>query len=319
MTRDEGDALPDPYPCGWYQVGYTTDVPPGTVVPLRYFGEELVLVRTEGGLARVFGAFCSHLGAHLGYGGTVQGDCIRCPFHAWEYDSSGRCTAVPYAARVPKGASLRAWPTEERSGIVMVWYDPTGAAPRWEPPSLEEYGRPGWTDYQRHQRTVRTNVAEIVENVFDVAHGQFVHQNDRGNSPAVADFAFGDEQVTVTFDLDLPLVGGKTRQVVTIRDLGIVVNRANGYGAKAFFSTYTPIDPGTLDVRFSFVTPESLPDDPSGEISRRSAEATVALFEQDIPIWEHKVYRAHPKLCPEDGPIGRYRQWAKRFYVDVPV
>ncbi len=78
--------------------------------------------------------------------------------------------------------------------------------------------------------------------------------------------------------------------------------------------SYTPVDRSTLDVHFSFVTPETLPDDPTGEISRRSAATTVALFYQDIPIWEHKMFRANPLLCAGDGPIGRYRKWARQFY-----
>jgi 3-ketosteroid 9alpha-monooxygenase subunit A len=40
----------------------------------------------------------------------------------------------------------------------------------------------------------------------------------------------------------------------------------------------------------------------------------VALFEQDIPIWEHKTYRTQPLLCNGDGPIGAYRKWANQFY-----
>jgi len=85
-------------------------------------------------------------------------------------------------------------------------------------------------------------------------------------------------------------------------------------GSKSFIVSYTPIDQTTLDVHFSFVTPESLPDDPTGEISRRSAATTVELFYQDIPIWEHKTFRVNPLLCSGDGPIGRYRKWARQFY-----
>ena len=38
-------------------------------------------------------AYCPHLGAHLGHGGIINGECIECPFHAWRWktdvDSSG--------------------------------------------------------------------------------------------------------------------------------------------------------------------------------------------------------------------------------------
>ena len=66
----------------WYQVAWADDVPPGTTRPLQYFGEELVLWRGHDGVLRLFDAFCPHLGAHMGYGGWVEGrDELVCPFH----------------------------------------------------------------------------------------------------------------------------------------------------------------------------------------------------------------------------------------------
>jgi 3-ketosteroid 9alpha-monooxygenase subunit A len=304
------------YPRGWFFVGYSSDLAPGEVGPIRYFDQELVLFRAEEGAPHVFDAFCAHLGAHLGFGGRVQNGCIRCPFHAWEYDESGRCVHIPYAEKIPKGASVNAWPTEERSGLILVWHDPAKAPPAWSPPELTEFGEVGWTDYQRYQITVQTSIDEVVENIFDLAHGQFVHQNDNGNSVPTVGYDFDDHSATVTFENDLALLGGKTHHVTTLNELGINVNRATGVGSKSFVVSYTPVDPSTLDVHFSFVTPEALPDDPTGEISRRSAATTVELFYQDIPIWEHKMFRANPLLCAGDGPIGRYRKWARQFYDD---
>jgi hypothetical protein len=36
--------------------------------------------------------------------------------------------------------------------------------------------------------------------------------------------------------------------------------------------------------------------------------------EQDIPIWENKVYLDAPILCDGDGPIAKYRKWFQQFY-----
>jgi hypothetical protein len=35
---------------------------------------------------------------------------------------------------------------------------------------------------------------------------------------------------------------------------------------------------------------------------------------QDFPIWENKRYMPVPALARGDGPVGKYRQWAKQFY-----
>ncbi|HVM63785.1 MAG TPA: Rieske 2Fe-2S domain-containing protein, partial [Acidimicrobiales bacterium] len=69
-----------PYPDGWYLLCESAAVGKGDVVPLRYFGRDLVLYRTEQGRAVVVDAHCPHMGAHLGYGGVVDGEGIRCPF-----------------------------------------------------------------------------------------------------------------------------------------------------------------------------------------------------------------------------------------------
>ena len=61
------------YPRGWFVIGVSTELAPGDVRPIRYFGREMVLYRSESGAAIVHDAFCPHLGAHLGHGGKVIG------------------------------------------------------------------------------------------------------------------------------------------------------------------------------------------------------------------------------------------------------
>ena len=96
-----------PFPRGWFRVAYADEIAPGEVKRLQYFGRELVLFRTESGVAQVFDAHCPHLGAHFGVGGTVVGENIRCPFHHWEFGTDGVCTKVR-GARSPKPTSFRA-------------------------------------------------------------------------------------------------------------------------------------------------------------------------------------------------------------------
>ena len=80
------------FPRGWYLVCWSTDLERGGVRPLRYFGKDYVLFRGDDGKATLLSAHCPHLGAHLGYGGRVDGNDIICPFHAWRFGASGRCT-----------------------------------------------------------------------------------------------------------------------------------------------------------------------------------------------------------------------------------
>ena len=45
----------------------------------------------------VLDAYCQHLGGHLGVGGTVVGDEIKCPWHAWQWRQDGTNSLIPYS------------------------------------------------------------------------------------------------------------------------------------------------------------------------------------------------------------------------------
>src|SRR5260221_14414709 len=134
-----------PYPTGWYLLAESASLAPGDVVPLHYFGRELVLFRTEGGEPVLLDAHCPHLGAHLGHGGTVDGEGIRCPFHSWRFDSTGRCEDVPYKTSpgVPD-TGVACWPLREASGLILVHFSQHGHAPEWRMPDQPDWGMPGW-------------------------------------------------------------------------------------------------------------------------------------------------------------------------------
>ena len=41
-------------------------------------------------------------------------------------------------------------------------------------------------------------------------------------------------------------------------------------------------------------------------------------LEQDVVIWEKKVYMPRPMLAASDGPILKYREWYRQFYPNDP-
>ena len=95
------------YPKSWFVAAYSDDLGHKQVQPLKFFGQNLVMYRTEKGEAVLLDAYCAHMGTHLGMGGVVAGDAIRCPLHGWQFNESGDCMQVPYAEGVPRNASIR--------------------------------------------------------------------------------------------------------------------------------------------------------------------------------------------------------------------
>jgi len=301
------------YPKGWFVVCFSAELPPLGVRPLRYFGQQLVAFRAEDGAVHILDAFCPHLGAHLGFGGTVAGGAVRCPFHAWEFDGTGRCTAIPYAKKIPPGARVRPWPVREINGVVLVYHDRTGADPAFEVPVIPEYGSDEWLPWSTGIYHVKTHPREIVDNLADRAHFPAVHRTE------IHDFSFGVEGHRAWQKVKgrAVLAGGGVDEFsssTTYHGPGYLLMRMDGALQNYMLVAHTPIDEGHLDLRVA-VTLKIVGNRARTEKYVAGYMANLkAGFEDDLHIWEHKVYVDPPALCDGDGPVGRLRRWYRQFY-----
>lgn len=304
------------FPRGWFVVAWSGELPPGAVKPLHYFDRHMVLFRTETGRAAVLDAHCPHLGAHLGYGGKVVGEGVVCPFHAWRFDANGTCVEVPYATRIPGRACLRPWPTVERNGAIFVWHDPEQGAPTWEVPVIEGFGTPGWTPWYENQLKVHTHPREIVENVADKAHFPVVHDTRVTLFENIYD---GHRATQHTVGSASPIRGGTDHFdiVATYHGPGFQISDMKGVLHSRLLLAHTPITEALLDLRFAVSLERK--GSRTEEFASLYVENLTLGFHQDIAIWEHKVYRATPRLADNDGPLGRLRQWYRQFYRSVHV
>ena len=322
------------YPRGWFIVATSAELAAGEVRPLRYWGRDLVLFRGESGQAVVLDAFCPHLGAHLGHGGCVQGDSVRCPFHAWRFDGAGECVEVPYAKRIPERARTRSWLVRERNGVILVWHDPEGGEPDYEIPLLEECGQPGWTDWHMRRLEIQTHPREIIENVADVAHFKFVHKLEKV-------FAFDNlyEGHCATQLMHGASPGGELRTRATYFGPAYQLTWMDGTFEVRLTNANTPVDEHTVHLWFGVMIKfdnlgqaqvdkvrasmalMGLPDfnldaGSVGMIHEGYVAATQAGYYEDVQIWEHKLFREQPLLCDGDGPISKCRKWYAQFYQD---
>ena len=300
-----------PYPRGWFRVAFSDEIAPGEVKPIHYFGEELVLFRTEAGQARVFDAFCPHLGAHLGHGGTVVGESLRCPFHHWEFNGEGKCESIPYAERIPPKAKVPCWPIIERNGIVMVYFDAAGKAPDFEIPEVPEFQSEDWTTPEIAHWEVRAGWLDMNENCVDQAHFKYIH-GTLSIPPTEAETQGSVHRTVSQFRMRIPGGEGDAQLVTLDYGPGFQVVRITGLIDTILVNTATAIDAERTDVKFAY----SVKVD--GETRKAHlAEAVIKdlkqQFEHDIPIWENKTYWSRPVLCTGDGPISNYRQWYAQF------
>jgi hypothetical protein len=95
------------------------------------------------------------------------------------------------------------------------------------------------------------------------------------------------------------------------------------------FVLSTPVDGERIHLRVAF----SLHGDVEGSVvpvlrfvpqplvnqivARMTLRGAAQDVEQDFVIWNHKRYVQPPILAAGDGPVGRYRHWARQFYTDT--
>jgi 3-ketosteroid 9alpha-monooxygenase subunit A len=306
--------FPFPLPDGWFAVAFSDEIGRGDLRPIHYFGEELVLFRGEDGAARVFDAYCAHLGAHLGHGGRVEADGVRCPFHAWRYDGSGRCVEVPYAKKVPPKARIRAWEVRERGHQIVVWRHAGGEPPRFELPEIPELDSPEWTAPERREWIVRSQPQELAENTVDEAHFRYVHGT---NAVPVTESAEIDGHVLRVISrnrVQTPRGEQEGRIEIQAHGFGYGFTRFSGIADLLVVTSGTPIDEERVHMRLQFSVRKLANSDATRGVGKAFIGEIERQFAQDIPIWEHKAHWERPLLCDGDGHIALLRRWARQFY-----
>ena len=122
-----------PFPEGWYFVESRQTVLKARLIEKTWMGENIITWCDESGRVCVAEAVYPHLGSDLGPeagGGRIRDRRLVCPFHGFEFDTTGQCVDTPFAAP-PRSARLRVFETQEISGLIFAWWGSGGRAPQW--------------------------------------------------------------------------------------------------------------------------------------------------------------------------------------------
>ncbi len=150
-------------------------------------GEKMAVWRDADGNANVIADKCPHRGASLSQG-KVEGDILKCPFHGFEFDSTGKCTFIPANGLIvapPKAMKTTTYPTRESHGFIWVWW----GEEREEYPELPWFSDLNEDEfsYSSTYATWPVHYSRCIENQLDVIHLPFVHATTigRGNNTIV--------------------------------------------------------------------------------------------------------------------------------------
>ncbi|MGW6417448.1 Rieske 2Fe-2S domain-containing protein [Streptomyces sp. NPDC055055] len=265
----------------WYPVARSTAVRKGKVRGVSFAGQRIALYRGGSGTVYALEDRCAHRQVPLSLG-VVEGEILRCCYHAWAYRGNGHISQIPYlpkgAPRPPRG--VRSYPVQEKYGLVFVFPgDPAKAEDRALPVLPE-------ADSSRHRtmmftRTVHCHYSFLHENLLDMNH-QFLHRGVLGRiQPELLGYDTGPSSVEARY-LFVPSGGRKDR--------GAGLLSAEGVGGAS------QPDVVTIRTQYPYQTLRNVPE------SSESAAFSlwVAYVPEDI---EQRVSRVFGLLMIAKPPI----------------
>ncbi|MBP6683169.1 MAG: Rieske 2Fe-2S domain-containing protein [Halioglobus sp.] len=298
------------FPMGWFSVSRGHELQVGEVKPVQAFDRELVLYRTRSGVAVVQDAFCPHLGAHLGHGGRVVGESVRCPFHGWRFGTDGKCEEIPYCDEIPERARLRTWHTEEKNGEVYVWYHPENTGPQWELPELSELGDPNWTVPRYAEFLVPAHVQDIAENSCDPVHFQYVHRQP-DVPPSEVTVEENGRILHLRSDASKAAIPSKLHAMVFNPGFALVRNSYGPGAEMVVYNSAQPINRHETRMRWTLSVRREI-EDLAGDAVM---QGIIDGLGDDYPIWANKVHKHRPVFCKEDKTLVLFRKWVRQFYL----
>ena len=124
-------------------------------VRVTLLSEKLVAFRDSNGEIGLIEEFCAHRRVSLWFGRNEDGG-LRCPYHGWKFDVSGKCQEIPSEpddSTFRHEVSLTSYPCVERGGIVWAYMGTPELRP--EPPAFE------WVTVPANQRYHTKRLEEV--------------------------------------------------------------------------------------------------------------------------------------------------------------
>jgi len=327
---------PPPFPNGWFVLCESRDLPVGKVLSVDALGLNFAVFRGESGQVFVTSAYCPHLGANLGVGGRVSGDCIRCPFHDWKFEgNTGTCVEVPYdqTSKIPGKARVETFTCLERNHLVMVWHHAEHEEPSWKPPLISEIESGQWTYRGRNENLVNCHIQDICENGGDMAHFTAVHEASifSGSEPSQAleeatvgiashewkgSWKKGEEDHLA----EVHLKHVKKLFGINVLSMDVMAQQIGPSLVNLTFDTVLgrgvmlqyvlPVEPNVQKLVHVFYTQPSF----IAPYAKLVQWAEAVLVERDIRVWNSKRYENSPLWMAEDKLLVKHRRWYRQFY-----
>ena len=168
----------------WYVAARTSELaeaPLGRVI----LETPIVVFRTASGVVAALVDTCPHRAVPL-HRGTVEGERLRCAYHALEFDGEGKCWPNALVKGDTSRIAAQAFPLVERHGFLWIWMGDKDCA---DPTKIPDYGVFAGDDrfaVAEGYTKVKADYRLVIDNLMDLSHAEFLHPHNVGTAGAAS-------------------------------------------------------------------------------------------------------------------------------------
>ena len=157
----------------WFPIVATLEMEKDPTKAVRLLGEDLVLYKDRSGTFGLIQESCPHRRVNLLYG-IPEEQGLRCPYHGWRFDETGRCLEMP--AEAPDSTfkdrvTALTYPVQELGGLIFAYMgpEPVPLLPRWDLFVRDDFVR------DIYLTDLPCNWLQCMENSMDPVHTEWLH------------------------------------------------------------------------------------------------------------------------------------------------
>ena len=179
-----GTPMGDMFRMYWIPALLTEELPENDCPPVRVklLSESLLAFRDSEGRYGLIDEFCAHRRVSLWFGRNEEGG-LRCAYHGWKYDTTGRCVDMPSESKDTGFANrivLKSYPMIERGGILWTYMGPAEQPP---PYPEWEFIMVGPEQTFTSKRWQENNWLQAMEGGIDSSHVSWLHGDSLHHDP----------------------------------------------------------------------------------------------------------------------------------------
>ena len=213
----------------WYPAEWADQLKPGQLKKIVLWQKAILIFRGQDGRVRAMDNQCLHKGVEL-HRGEVKNNQIVCPYHGWEFDGHGQCTAIPYFADAPilEQKRINTYPVIEKYNLIWIFPGDPDLATECSPPEVPEAEDPDWliVEIPAH---FKVHFSIVNENPLDVFHSYLHRDLPNWYAPVLKQLHRDEDSVQAAYEVRfkngwlsrfLGLTDSKEPEIIRTIDVG---------------------------------------------------------------------------------------------------